>query len=969
MLPIFNRTIVAFILLVCGGPLLLTTGCSDSSKDEKKESDSNSEESRLAFSILAEPDEISLPLSTSALKLPDGVNYNGIVPFGFFNSDGSIAWPASASGEWCAWPNPSCGPGKSRPWLSCQLGSDLLNIKCSQKAGKINCQAVDRTNSYGDNYGDCLVTFTNPRPKCSLDITSPASRRIPGAGGGVAFNVQILSPNTSVTLNPNTDRNQNYVAANPSTTQARQLTFYATVRDDKQRTGSCQTSAMQDPNYTPPSCTIRITGGLNANGKIPWTGGNINFAISPSPGSEIDPTSIRNPATVAQNNSSSEPSMSWRASVRRSDDRSNIASCSTPTVQQEKPPPLTCTISDKGGSRVNGKVPSAGAQVTFEVTSPSGFPVRTLFNGAPYSGSVPYNDGSDERNLKPLLKGAVRNPKTGEVSYCSLEKDLLQNLYPRACSSLGPSSEVLETPNCSLSDGPDGTCANSVIANEGDEVTIAVATPLGQGDLEVLGAIKRGFGIPDLAFRRSLLSSIRNFGPTSSGWPPRHFHSIIKNDGSITLFERLRKPSGYYWVPKKTGAASWLSTSTDAVRHRNLVAIVNSKHRFDETMAALDRVEFYPLLFPGVYAFNQAANAPSLGQAALWTIAGVGDVATFGVGSSTRLVAAGCKAAVVTGAVARVTNFGITPNFNNGVDAAIGVLEGSFVAFRMVKIKIRVDADGEIKGYLQSLSSSAAGAQDLARFLGKRVTELADTGMNVKQLRDAGIKPVALAIRHRVALCKVIAETGSESAPMIFWAGKTAGATEKIMNLAAQFAGKINGMTLEMFLEKAGVLDPKVLARLSDGLDGTNKFGWDKLGESIQKITGDLLKMPWNMVSRSLARKASGKVYAVLGDDLLSDATFFKELRELIANPKVTELVIVSPKQLANGAWDFTSQTTAFRRCGFTGQVTLDPGAMISQTVEGQAGVLRQRLKDLIEKAYPESCKQIPVNPVTCSAN
>jgi hypothetical protein len=396
--------------------------------------------------------------------------------------------------------------------------------------------------------------------------------------------------------------------------------------------------------------------------------------------------------------------------------------------------------------------------------------------------------------------------------------------------------------------------------------------------------------------------------------------------------------------------------------------MITHSAQFKATMSNLDTVETLAFLVPGVYGFNQAANAPSLGQAALWTVAGVGDAATFGVGSKTRLVAAGCKAAVVTGAVARVTNFGITPNFNNGVDAAIGVLEGSFVGFRFVRIQIKV-IDGAIKGVINNRSSSAAGKAALANSLGRRIESLAWLELTKEDLAKLGIKPVILANQLRRNLCRMIGEA-TEELPTILWAGRTEGTTRKVMDLSQDFAKQINGVTLEMNLAKAGILDPNVLARISDDLEnGFDKVGWDKLGAALSQITGNVFEMPWTPISRSFARKAKGKVYAVLGDDLRSNATLFKEIRELIANPKVTEMVIVSPKQLASGAWDFSSQTTVFRRCGSTGQVTLDPGAMISQTVEGQAGVLRQRLKDLIEKAYPESCKQIPVNPVTCSAN
>lgn len=92
--------------------------------------------------------------------------------------------------------------------------------------------------------------------------------------------------------------------------------------------------------------------------------------------------------------------------------------------------------------------------------------------------------------------------------------------------------------------------------------------------------------------------------------------------------------------------------------------------------------------------------------------------------------------------------------------------------------------------------------------------------------------------------------------------------------VAGEIANRNGATTLEMLITERGIEMPE----------------WDDKNPASVET--------WTQVSEAYASGASGQVHAVLGDNLRSDAVWWKELERLQSNENVTEIIRIHPDTL-----------------------------------------------------------------------
>ena len=317
-------------------------------------------------------------------------------------------------------------------------------------------------------------------------------------------------------------------------------------------------------------------------------------------------------------------------------------------------------------------------------------------------------------------------------------------------SETPPNCPIISNPSCPVSPGAGNCSGGCVETAEGQDAVIAVSIPLSRGLQNFVNTMKGSGSISDSSFDSvirelpaSRMSRIREV--IFSGQRDRRYFRSVEIGGGLTVqFERKRGPGGYFvWVPIQWAPSTWRSDLNLDQKNDELASMVMNSTWVNRKETFLTVIESLALAFPGVYGTNELINGGSGGARVLGAVSVAADLATFGIGSGLRVMgrtavsAQSCRAIVVTGAAARITNAVQNPSLGTGIDAALATVEGSLVGVQFVSVVIRGG-----RGFIKGGSDPAAKA--IARSLGRHVDDISlngnGPGLTCSELARLGVR-------------------------------------------------------------------------------------------------------------------------------------------------------------------------------------------------------------------------------------
>lgn len=668
------------------------------------------------------------------------------------NSDGS-AW-----GPW--------GPctGSSRPSLTVVRNTNGVvssnppgNINCGNGAQGGSCSQswqlpvritlratpntgfiVDRWSGctpFGPTKQACTVEVTNSHevlisykagelPSCNISVASsnPAlvNGKIPQGRASLTFNI-IPSPGAQVAQQPYPFLEPNFAAENVW------RYFPATVRDSESRYGYCDVKVEQLGvalgGTEPVLAVIPNTDGVvrSTNGGIGCGNQQLSCSQKFSSPTRVELQATPNPGFAVSQ---------WFGCTTSSANTCVVDVNSPKTVRvsyRRLSPTCTISIASSTPALVNGKIPQEGATLTF--------------------------------NINPIPSSAQISRPNGRMSANSTASPRTRQFEARVTNSSGSgtcslSVEQLGITFCPLSvepicSGKGSTCVGGCVQTyEGDEINVAVRVDLSMELQNFVNTMKGTESILDSSFE-TVIRALPNAQMSrveeiifSDQHDRLYFRSIEIGNRLTILFERLRGPKGYFvWVPRDWAPGSWQPDLSLDEKNRQLVSMRRNGEVHQKTEAFLNTLEAVANALPGVYGTQQLifGDQKILGAVSLAT-----DVASFGIGKGltvigkTAISSTVCRAVVITGAAARITNAIQNPSLGTGVDAALATVEGALVGVKFVRVVVR---NG--RGFIRA-NSSGSGARVIAQQLGRNLEDISvgGRGLSCGELAALGIKPV-----------------------------------------------------------------------------------------------------------------------------------------------------------------------------------------------------------------------------------